>query len=245
MSKAIAVSVVVSAVIAFFLGWTLAKITGKQSIIPVAETFDSAHQEVVETVAKSSLNQDILIEKLSATSNSTAQIEALRQSNQKLKQNLEEYRQQSNEKYQQLQRKHSEAQRILSENGFQQETVSSEEAKATLPAPFADLVSGASGSMAEKFKELQSLETDFDWGSQMQLQISDFFITHELTNLVALQSVTCKQTICELRGFQFEDKAFGRILNDARKEVWWTFKSSHSSSANNNEFGLYFYALVY
>ena len=71
-----------------------------------------------------------------------------------------------------------------------------------------------------------------------------FFVTHDLADKVKLVAVACKQTICEIRGFELESKAWGKVMSNIRDQSCWNFISSHSTTQNNKEFGMYFYSLI-
>ena len=119
-----------------------------------------------------------------------------------------------------------------------------EEVNQHLSAPFDSVVLDARGSMVDKFRQLHEEPQDQEWSIVTEQHISDFFVTHDLANKVALDAVTCKQTICEIRGFELENEAWGRIMSDMRAQPWWNFASSHSTTQNNKKFGMFFYSLV-
>ncbi|ALO42695.1 hypothetical protein [Pseudoalteromonas phenolica] len=119
-----------------------------------------------------------------------------------------------------------------------------EEVSQHLSAPFDSVVLKARGSMVDKFRQLHEEPQDQEWSIVTEQHISDFFVTHDLADKVALDAITCKQTICEIRGFELENEAWGRIMSDMRAQPWWNFASSHSTTQNNKKFGMFFYSLV-
>lgn len=119
-----------------------------------------------------------------------------------------------------------------------------EEVSQHLSAPFDSVILKARGSMVDKFRQLHEEPLDQEWSVVTEQHISDFFITHDLADKVKLDAVTCKQTICEIRGFELENEAWGRVMSDMKAQPWWNFVSSHSTTQNNEEFGMYFYSLI-
>lgn len=132
----------------------------------------------------------------------------------------------------------------VSRQAEQPSQVSEEEVVQHLSAPFDSVILNARGSMVDKFRQLHEESEDHEWSIIMEQHISDFFVTHDFANKVKLDAVTCKQTICEIRGFEFENEAWGRVMSDMRNQSWWNFVSSHSTTQNNKEFGMYFYSLI-
>lgn len=132
----------------------------------------------------------------------------------------------------------------VSRQAEQPSQVTEEEVAQHLSAPFDSVILNARGSMVDKFRQLHEESEDHEWSIIMEQHISDFFVTHDLADKVKLDAVTCKQTICEVRGFELENEAWGRVMSDMRNQSWWNFVSSHSTTQNNKEFGMYFYSLI-
>ena len=119
-----------------------------------------------------------------------------------------------------------------------------EEVTEHLSAPFDSVVLNASRDMVNKFKQLQKETQDQTWALMIEQHIADFFVVHDLAHQVKLDGVQCKQTVCEIRGFELEPKAWEKIMSDMTEQSWWQFSSSHSTTQNNKEFGMFFYSLV-
>lgn len=132
----------------------------------------------------------------------------------------------------------------VSRQAEQPSQVTEEEVAQHLSAPFDSVIIEARGSMVDKFRQLHEESEDHEWSIIMEQHISDFFVTHDFADKVKLDAVTCKQTICEIRGFEFENEAWGRVMSDMRNQSWWNFVSSHSTTQNNKEFGMFFYSLI-
>lgn len=132
----------------------------------------------------------------------------------------------------------------VSRQAEQPSQVTEEEVTQHLSAPFDSVILKARGSMVDRFRQLHEESEDQEWSIVTEQHISDFFITHDLADKVKLDAVTCKQTICEIRGFELENEAWNRVMSDMRAQPWWDFVSSHSTTQNNEEFGMYFYSLI-
>lgn len=124
------------------------------------------------------------------------------------------------------------------------EIVSMDEVKTYLSSPFDAALLHSHKLMHKQFKKLHEEPRDESWSIITEQHISDFFITHDLAGQVLLDAVTCKQTLCEIRGFELEEKAWETVMSDMMAQPWWTFKNSHSTTQNNAEHGTFFYALV-
>ena len=124
------------------------------------------------------------------------------------------------------------AQDVLRKEGLEVPgSISADRAKALLPSPFDEIVSGTTGTTAQYFDKLHDAKEDFDWGADMELQIRDFIITHEFGSFVELESVICRDSICEIRGFQ--DNQFywsNKLRKDITKMPFWKFQSTSSQT---------------
>lgn len=119
-----------------------------------------------------------------------------------------------------------------------------EDVSDVLSAPFDDFVLSSGNSLSTKFKQLQTQKQDVEWALEMQQRIADFFITHEYGYAVELRGVNCKQSMCDIRGFEREAKSLNKVMRSIRAETWWAFNSTHSSSRSDKEYGQFFYMIV-
>jgi len=122
--------------------------------------------------------------------------------------------------------------------------ISKEEAESLLPKPFSIFFVGATGARAKKLKEFNAQPVDYDWGYTMETYINGFFAAHYQGVAVNLESVVCKTSACEIRGFETSQNSASIILNDMRGEEWWKFSRTSSSSRDSTEFGSFFYVLL-
>ncbi|MBF7071829.1 hypothetical protein ISG33_00265 [Glaciecola sp. MH2013] len=228
----------------------------------VAEDIAAYKGQTVEISSQSLVSADTLPTSLAAQPKSTGQTEEIIDKtlliknasdlskadlvlqNQALKEEITQQSILAKEKYQRLQKHYNDAISMLDAQGLSRETISIEDVKKEVPSPFAEVVASSSGTVVENFKKLHAMEEDYDWGVQMQQKISDFFLTHELSDQIRLQSVSCKQNLCEIRAFQDTDKIFGQVMSVMSAQPWYSFNSVHSSSSNSEQYGNYIYAMA-
>lgn len=143
-----------------------------------------------------------------------------------------------------MSRKYADARKKLQDAGLEPaEYLSLEEVEKTLPQPFANIIANGRESMVNQFKTLEAEEFDYEWGEEMQIKIRDFITTHEFGNGVKLDSVRCKTTLCEIRGFENNIGDWKRIANDMQLQHWWKGARTNSVSSNNKDTS-YFYVLA-
>lgn len=247
MNKSIVAAVFISAIIAFTAGWTLANMSN------VPQSF--IDEEITEVIDNKEINtsgdEEVLeyktlpvIDSRTELLSTSIKLEQLIERNETLEKELEEQIFTATQRYERLASQFNIAQGMLNKEGKKLETMSEEEAIKLLPQPFAGLVSKMSGSIIGKFKQLQTQEKDYEWADLIEQQITDHYISHEYSYAISLQSVICKQNICEIRGFQKEDKLHNLIMNELSRKPWWKFNSSHSSSGDEGDYGKYFYTIV-
>jgi hypothetical protein len=126
------------------------------------------------------------------------------------------------------------AQDLLKQAGLQQPGgISAKRAKELLPPPFDKVMTDTTGTSAQVFNKLHNANEDFAWGADMELQIRDFVVTHEFANFVELESVICRDSICEIRGFQ-DDNYFwsNKVSQDIFKMPFWKFNSVSSRTGS-------------
>lgn len=140
--------------------------------------------------------------------------------------------------------KYADARQKLKDAGLEvPEYISLEEVEKTLPSPFSKVVANGGERLVNNFKKLETEEFDYDWGDDMQVKISDFIAIHELSNGVDLQSVRCKTTICEIRGFDKNVGDWKKIYSDMTTQDWWKFGGITSINSNTDKDG-FFYILA-
>lgn len=118
-----------------------------------------------------------------------------------------------------------------------------EHASSFLPEPFASLMAKQAGQAIDYLNQHQLEDIDSEWAYQMELKIADHFATHEHASQIELSSVSCKTSICEIRGYEYEPERFIVVYNAMQTQSWWRYSSSYAFQ-DSNEQGRYFYLLA-
>ena len=124
------------------------------------------------------------------------------------------------------------------------DAISLEDARKLVPPPFDQVIASGNPNITEKFNRLQSLPIDYEWGIIMQQRISDHFTTHEFGHLVTLDSVSCRQDICEIRGFEQQQDTWNSIMQSMVATPWWNATGTNSVSGSGSDYGAYFYVIA-
>mgnify|MGYP000250283842 CR=1 FL=1 len=114
-------------------------------------------------------------------------------------------------------------------------TITNEQLAELVPKEFAPIVTGSRGTMRESIFEFHQEDDDLDWGYQMSMLISDFVSTHLEANSIRPISVKCKIDRCEGLFSMDNFAAAQSVMEDMRKQPWFKFTSSNSSSTGENE----------
>lgn len=122
-------------------------------------------------------------------------------------------------------------------------SISPEQASSFLPEPFASLMAKQRGLAIDYLNQHQLEGIDSEWAYQMELKIADHFATHEHASQVNLSSVSCKTSICEIRGYEYDPERFIAVYNAMQTQNWWRYSSSYAFQ-DSNEQGRYFYLLA-
>jgi len=122
--------------------------------------------------------------------------------------------------------------------------ITKEQAEAALPEPFSQIMTDATGMQALYFEKFNQEKVDYDWGPTMESNISQFISLHEQSYEVKIDSVKCRQSICEIRGLAGSNNAWSSIMNGMMQQDWWHFSGASTNSANTSKEGMAFYALL-
>jgi len=145
-------------------------------------------------------------------------------------QDLENKYQQLNEAYQAAQNKVSVLKKQLDE--FNDSDITTKQMEDLVVAPFKDYVASFTGAMRDEVYNFHQAEDDFDWGYNMQNQISDFILTHYHYTDINLVSVLCREQKCELLVIENVEGSWNKIAQELAQQSWWKFTSVSSSSGN-------------
>jgi hypothetical protein len=122
-------------------------------------------------------------------------------------------------------------------------TISLQQAQSFLPEPFASLMAKQKGRAIDYLNQHQAEEIDSEWAYEQEQKVRDYFAAHENAAKVKLSSVSCKTSICEIRGYQYEPQSFTAIYNNMAVQSWWRYGSSYSFQGSDKG-EAYFYLLT-
>jgi len=121
-------------------------------------------------------------------------------------------------------------------------TISKEQAQSFLPEPFASLMAKQMGRAVDYLKQHQAEEVDTQWAYEVEQNVRDYFATHENAAYLKLSTVSCKTSICEIRGFELEPEKVSAIINTLAMQSWW--RGNTYVYKGDSEEGHYFYLLA-
>lgn len=129
----------------------------------------------------------------------------------------------------------SENRRLQRELGqFAESDITNEQMTALVEEPFSNFLIGFRGQQRDEVYDFFNQPEDHEWGYDTELSIRDFFTNHELRDNVQLVGVTCKIDKCEFRVIEPEPELglFNILFQEMRRQPWWEFTSTHSTSGN-------------
>lgn len=129
-------------------------------------------------------------------------------------------------------------------NNRESNELTKEEIANFLSEPFLTTVENLGPNFSKSFKDFTEEEIDYDWAYMMENKLKDYILMHEQAVNIQLESVTCKESICEIKGFQTTHLVWNNIAFGLRSESWWSFKNSQSTSQTSKEYGDYFYVIL-
>lgn len=122
--------------------------------------------------------------------------------------------------------------------------VSYDELLTTIPEPFTSAVTEMSGTFADHFMRFYKEPQDTAWAYDTEDKITNAILSSPLGTDIQLQQVTCKTTMCEVRGFQSTTSSWMKLANSLSKVDGLPFKNSQSSNNYHSDYGSYFYVLL-
>lgn len=144
------------------------------------------------------------------------------------------------QQYQDLQNKYKKTNIRLKQVTFEIESldesdITDEQMMLLVDDTFAEFRRDYRGKQRDKIFDFHQQKEDLDWGYDMQTKISDFIVTHYNANGVQLIGVTCKQINCEVLISEIEKNSWSLISEGLRKQAWWTFSSTTSTSRSGED----------
>ncbi|WP_192022051.1 hypothetical protein [Shewanella sp. WPAGA9] len=127
--------------------------------------------------------------------------------------------------------------------------LTSDELIAVLPETFANWISESKNpKLVSTYQGFYSETIDYDWATDIQTRISDFFKLHPYVDNLKEFKVTCKSNTCEIWAFTQEASGLMPIFRDLVSEPWFRngFKLpvEYSGQQVTDEFGESSYMLL-
>ena len=116
------------------------------------------------------------------------------------------------------------------------------EMEALVPEPFKPFLKSYQGKGRDKIFNFHQQEDDYNWGFEMQTNISDFFQIHYESTNIEIISVTCKQPHCEILAIEKQEGAWKQMMKDIYQQPWLKFSSATHSTRSNIDNQLIVYA---
>jgi len=130
-------------------------------------------------------------------------------------------------------------------NPIQQYMMTNKQIESSLPAPFSEYVTkGANLELKKKYANYVNEETNANWAFETQNKLEDFILTSDDSHKIELQSVSCKSTTCEIKGFERERNSWGNVMDKLQLHGVGSFSDVHSASEVSKDGLYYFYALL-
>ncbi len=123
-------------------------------------------------------------------------------------------------------------------------SISKDELSQQIPEPFVSTVTALDADFAQKFMDYYREEQDPQWAYQVEDKIRDAISLNDMSPYIQIESVICKKSVCEIRGFQSESHAWMKVSQALMSADWWDFRNAQSSSEFKAEYGDYFYAIL-
>ncbi|MCL1066028.1 hypothetical protein L2735_04305 [Shewanella olleyana] len=90
-------------------------------------------------------------------------------------------------------------------------SITPEQARQWVPEAFASVIANQQGDMIELFKRHHQAEISTDWAANREQELRDAIAISEFSNDVNIESITCKTTTCEIRGFELAPNSWMEV----------------------------------
>lgn len=114
--------------------------------------------------------------------------------------------------------------------------ISDEEIDKLVPTPYNDVLKRMNGPIREKYKEFAGSNQQEDWDTNTQNRITDALLGHSYSKFIELESVTCKASLCEVRGRELKPQVINLIFAELQLQEWWHMGDSQLVTGMNNVF---------
>lgn len=122
--------------------------------------------------------------------------------------------------------------------------ISDEEIDKVIPAPFNQQLKNTHGDLREKYKDFAEADQPQSWDLNMQHKLMDAILSNPYAKFITLESLMCKQNLCEIRLYEKKDGAWSLIQAEMSMQDWWDIGQASSngfeiSTDKNAPYGYY------
>ncbi|WP_394130542.1 hypothetical protein [Shewanella maritima] len=121
-------------------------------------------------------------------------------------------------------------------------TLSLEAVEQYIPSPFADIIAKQDGDMVEIFQRHHQAEIDSEWATNEEQSFQDLIDNHPQGHNLKIDSINCKQSTCEIRGYELAPQAWMDVSAGFQQLNHGRSVSSYSTLFGTEE-GTLFYML--
>jgi hypothetical protein len=114
--------------------------------------------------------------------------------------------------------------------------ISNEEIDKLVPVPYNEILKRMNGPIREKYKEFAESNQQEDWDRNTQNRITDALLGHSYSKFIELESVTCKASLCEVRGRELKPQVINLIFAELQLQEWWDMGASHLTTGMDKVF---------
>lgn len=114
--------------------------------------------------------------------------------------------------------------------------ISNEEIDKLVPVPYNEILKRINGPIREKYKEFAESNQQEDWDRNTQNRITDALLGHSYSKFIELESVTCKASLCEVRGRELKPQVINLIFAELQLQEWWDMGTSHLTTGMDKVF---------
>jgi hypothetical protein len=114
--------------------------------------------------------------------------------------------------------------------------ISDEEIDKLVPVPYNEILKRMKGPIREKYKEFAESNQQEDWDRNTQNRIADALLGHSYSKFIELESVTCKASLCEVRGRELKPQVINLIFAELQLQEWWDMGASHLTTGMDKVF---------
>lgn len=119
--------------------------------------------------------------------------------------------------------------------------ISDEDLTGLVPEAYAQNLTHYRGAVRDAIYEFHQEPEDLGTGFDFSYQIKSFIESHPDSFGVEVNSISCKNTTCQMLIKELEQPSWHNIFNDLKAQDWWQFSSTNASSRNDGQKASFIY----